>query len=628
MSNFGFARQCSRILSPCLTGTLLFVLVGAHVWGVLPVKAIFLLSAIVLLRLAFQAAPRLSSKRERTIATALFTGAVLLQALPEVLHARATSLYEFGWRTSVAMSGWSFILSLIPLQREDTTGTPSGDRNTERLFLLLIALFVALTGIHFAIRDRYAVVVDEVLYLLQGKLLLEPAYTRAIDPSVASFFVTRQSYVLDGRLNGQYPPGWPLFLALFEALGLRWFTPICLGLLAVTFVYLLGKQLRSPDVGLLAAALLSTSFWFLYSSSTYYSHSLSMALALAAAWHLLRAERQPSLRRLLWWAVAGIELATAMVTRPLTGIALTSSLWIWIVLRGTVHGLDIVKMTFAVCLGSVAPLLFLLHYNHMATGSPLLFGYHVANGPLHDLGFGQRGMIVYGAAGDPTALVETFTPALAALHLSTTLRSVSVEFVPAFIIAPLLVLALRYKVSIHWRSASAFLVLPVLHFFYYFSGSRFYVELLPFLWLATAMVVNDIKTKDGRVGQLLLCFFLTGNVFFSGLWLHEDYVVFRERFKPYIDVIVDLHRQKGNVLVFVKDVPDRVSGIPRGHEVLFEALWWFNVDRFPGSVIVARDLGAQNAELTKRWPDHYPVRISNEGTKRKPQRPSVVPLKP
>jgi len=524
------------------------------------------------------------------------------------------------------MSGWSFILSLIPLQREDTSGTPSRDRNTERLFLLLIALFVALTGIHFAIRDRYAVVVDEVLYLLQGKLLLEPGYTRAIDSSVTPFFVTRQSYVLDGRLNGQYPPGWPLFLALFEELGLRWFTPICVGLLAVTFVYLLGKQLRSPDVGLLAATLLSTSYWFLFSASTYYSHTLSMALGLAAAWHLVRAEGKPSHSRFLWWTVAGIELGTAMVTRPLTGMALTFSLWIWIVLRGTVHGQDIVKMTFAAGLGSVAPLLFLLHYNHMATGSPLLFGYHVANGALHDLGFGQRGMIVYGAGGDPKALVETFTPGLAALHLSSTLRSVSVEFVPAFIIVPLLILALRYKVSIHWRSATAFLILPVLHFFYYFSGPRFYVELLPFLLLATAMIVSDIKTKDRRVGQLIVCFLLAGNVFFSGHWLRQDYVVFRERFKPYLDVIVDLHRQKGNVLVFVKDVPDRVSGIPRGHEVLFETLSWFNVDRFPGSVIVARDLGAQNAELTKRWPDHYPVRVSNEGIVRKPQRPSVAPL--
>jgi hypothetical protein len=226
MSNWRFARQYPRILPPCLAGSLLFVLLGARAWDVLSVRTIFVLSTIALLFLAFPAAARLSSPHERTLATALFGGAVLLQALPELLHPQGTSLYEFGWRTSVVMSGWGFILSLIPLQREDTFVTPFVDRNRGRLLLLLAALLGALTGIHFAIRDRYAIVVDEVLYLLQGKLLLEPGYTRAIESSLAPFFVTSQSYVLNGRLNGQYPPGWPLFLALFDELGLRWFAPV------------------------------------------------------------------------------------------------------------------------------------------------------------------------------------------------------------------------------------------------------------------------------------------------------------------------------------------------------------------------------------------------------------------
>jgi len=616
----------SSVLSPWLAGALLFAVVSTHAFDLLPERITFGLSAMMLFLFAWQAAPWLATGRERIACIGSFLGAVLLQALPEILRPSASSAYEFAWRTNLVMSGWSFVLSLIPLQTNATPSVPSRNHNWFSPALLISATFAALAGVHFAVRGRFAIVIDEVLYLLQSTLLREPGYTRAIDPPLAPFFLTRQSYLLQGRLNGQYPPGWPLFLCFFKQLGLRWLAPVCAGVLAVALVYFLGKRLRSHRVGFLAAALLATSYWFIFSASTYYSHTLSMACGLAAACLLLLSETKDVRLGLLWWTAAGLALGAAVITRPLTGVGLGLSLWAWIVLRRKIRGPRIFAMCLAMSLGAAVPLVFLFHYNRIATGHPFLFGYQVANGTLHNMGFGQRGMIVYGPGGNPVALAENFGPKLAIFHFFHMLRSVSVEFIPAFVLAPLMLIAARYKIEFYWAKVSTFLFLPVFHFFYYFAGPRFCIELLPFLLLAVAILVTEIHSRDKRVGQSIGCFLLLGSVLASATHLREDYKVFHNGFRPYFEAIADLHRQKGDLLVFVDDQPTASSAVPPGYQVLFEALSWFSVDTFPGSVIVARDLGPQNSKLTERWPEHYAVRIRNEGIGKKPQRPTLVPL--
>lgn len=71
------------------------------------------------------------------------------------------------------------------------------------------------------------------------------------------------------------------FLAVFgpSALGIRLLS-VFLGTLAIPFTYLLGRRLYSPQVGLIAAAALSVSFWSLMYSRTGIRHVLTPLLAL------------------------------------------------------------------------------------------------------------------------------------------------------------------------------------------------------------------------------------------------------------------------------------------------------------------------------------------------------------
>jgi hypothetical protein len=136
-----------------------------------------------------------------------------------------------------------------------------------------------------------------------------------------------------------------------------------------------------------------------------------------------------------------------------------------------------------------------------------------------------------------------------------------------------------------------------------------------------ALILDALAQKNTNVVRWAIAFLIVGNLLFAakGLWTERNWYA---ELKPYFSGIEDLQRQKGKLLVFVDDKTP-ISKVP----VLFDALVWFDVDSFPGDVIVARDLGGNDVRLIAEWPDHFPVRLVTEGIGTGPgQRPTFVPL--
>ena len=607
-------RRLDWTFSPWAIGPLVLGLAAAQSGGVLRVRTLLCVNVVILAALATGALTRLTANQKKT-ALALVALSLLLQALPEILRPTKLSYYEFSWRANLVLWGWVFIFSLV-ISSIRPSPPGAGQRNRRNLILLLCLAFVALVCAHFAIRNRYAAIPDEIAYLLQAKSLSSPGFTRPLDLGLSPFFLFPNSYVLHGRLNGMYPPGWPLVLSLFDHLGLRWFAPPTLALMVVLLTYVLGKQLRSHAAGLLAAALLATSYWLVYLGSVYMANILTMLLGVASASILLVAEAK-TISRFGLWLLAGFFLGVAFLARPVTGAMLGLSLWGWVFVRHRVQGLELARMAIALALGALPAVLFLLYYDKVSNGDVFLLGYRAALGSLQGLGFGWRGGIAITQQGEPFAYAGEFTPVVAVVNFLSMARAASIEFTPFFVLAPLLFLASRYKLPVPWKSVAVFLLLPAVHFFYFYPDTRYLVELLPFLMVGIAIVIMDLSQADRPVARLLVCFLIAGNLLLGGFGLARDCKAFHQNHLPYFNRVAELHRQYGPLLVFLRskrgpgELPWLTSGSGLITEPLFTSMWWFNVDPTSG-VIVARDVGSRDSELMQRWPHHFVIRLSDD----------------
>lgn len=612
-----FDDKVRMIFRPWLAGALIFfALAAGHQlpWGS-RAEGTFLASLILAVLFGAVAARRFNA-RERRLIGGLFVASVLLQALPEIAHPTASSFFAFAWRASLVIFGWTFAFSLFLIPPE-TAPRLTELHPRKRLAALIIVSFIWLSALHWAVRGHYGIISDEVLYLLQSQLVVTPGFTRHLDPWMTPFFAMSATYIRNGGLNAQYTPGWPILLAAFHRVGLRWFAPVCMGVVAVIFTYLLGERLHSQRAGLIAGILLATNFLFVFLSVTYMAHAASIALCVMAGWLLIKAEEPGSRDRFLLWILVGLTFGMVVMIRPLTGVAVSFSLWLWILVRGRMARRDYVRMTIALTMAAAVPLGFLLYYNRVTTGSAFSSGYQLAQAGLN----GVRGYIVYGAAGSSRVISPNFTPQVALLHLLAMVRDASLEFSPAFFFAPLVGFCVFYKLRFSWRKALVFLILPLAHFFYWGRGIRFYSELLPFAMVGIALILADLQEKNRDVARWAIVFLITANLLFTakGLWNEHAWYA---SFKPYFSGVEDLQRQKGKLLVFVDDKTPISDG-----PILFDALVWFDVDGFPGDVILARDLGADDVKLIAKWPDHFPVRLVIDGIGRGlGQRPTFVPF--
>jgi hypothetical protein len=573
--------------------------------GHLPLR--YALPAVLALGLGGLAVARPDHAGLRGMAPYLALSVVLALA-PALSEFRLPGLYEAAALGLGALGGWAAILwqvgtlqSPVPLGTESRARYPPG--------WLAVALGVAVTAgaalLHQSVSGDFAILQDEVLYLLQGRWFASAHLGWPLHPELLPSLRPEYTFYREGVLYSQYPPGWPLLLGLLGLAGLRWWaSPILAGVTALS-TYHLGRRLHSPAAGLLAALLLATHAWFVAQSVGYMSHIAGAACLTTAAMLVLppRPGAQPGGGS---WILAGGLLGLAVAIRPLSGTVMIMTLLLWLAALQPAMGGVWGRRAGAAALGALLPVSGLLWYNAATTGHPLQFGYSAVHGSLHDLGFGLRGFLLHGGNPQPQPVAHLFTPALAAARLGGTLQAVAERLLPVGFLAPLLWLGAWHGLRPAGRLVLPFLLMPAAHYFYFFSApERFLSELLPFAMAGVGCVLAELVRRGGPGMPwlaLLLVVLNTGAT--ARVWHAERLGRGGEVVRRNAEAIAAIRRVAGPVVVLVRE--------PAPEWYQFRRLSLFNADGLGGDVVVARDLGGGAAPLLARLPGRTVYRATLE----------------
>ena len=119
------------------------------------------------------------------------------------------------------------------------------------------------------------------------------------------------------RAFSSFPFGWPLLLAMAVTAGVpAWLVNPVLGVLTLGLVWALGTRLYGGRAGVLAAAVIGMTPFFLFNAASSFSHPLCGVLLLGAAVAAAGDDRRAP------WVplVVGLLIGWAVVARYLTGV--------------------------------------------------------------------------------------------------------------------------------------------------------------------------------------------------------------------------------------------------------------------------------------------------------------------
>jgi hypothetical protein len=166
--------------------------------------------------------------------------------------------------------------------------------------------------------DQTAVMHDESAYLLQAELFAHLRWAGQ-GHSLPQFF--EQLYVLVDRVTAsKYAPGNSLILATGAVVGLPGLPVVLMNGGASALMFGLARRLAGSSVALLTWIVWQSSFPTLYFHATYMSEGVTSFAWLVTWWGVLR-WRDGAARR--WLVLAAAAAAWCLITRPLTGVALS-----------------------------------------------------------------------------------------------------------------------------------------------------------------------------------------------------------------------------------------------------------------------------------------------------------------
>ncbi len=443
-------------------------------------------------------------------------------------------------------------------------------------------------------------ITDEVLYIFQAEMFRQGELRAPLPDELRPFFAIVNTVPGQGTLHTQYPPGWPLLLSLFDRAGLHTIAPYLVGSSVVGGTLLAARQVGGLPAATFAVLALAMDYPALRYSSAYLAHGAASAALLGMLVALVQAARSGHVR---WTLLAGGLAGFATITRPLTGLCLGLAIGLWV--YWTERGLQGNRLghALALCGGGLIPAAGFLAYNLATNDAPLTLGYTEAHGGSHALGFGAQQRYRYAADGS-IVTVSMAPPATDPLRrLATNLLFVAQTALPASLLLPMFWFALR----VNWRPRAAalgFLLLPLGYVFWINTTYRAMAELLPFVAIAVGSAASALWSRTPRWTAGATALALVAAIATAPPAFGRDPGL-ASRWRPHFTRIHDAARD-GPILVFVN----------RGNEpedTLFEKLFLFNAQDWMGDVIVARDLGARNVELARRFPGHRAWRLRSLG---------------
>ncbi len=516
---------------------------------------------------------------------------------PHLLGERGAFPSLFAGNALVALgAGWALAFGVSQGDEDDHSHWANSHDRVAVLSLGVATTLVLATWHSYAAHSR-PIIVDELLYQLQSRLLARQGFALPIPPGTERFFALRQSFMSPRGLVPQYPPGWAWLLAAFRAIGLEMWAPAICGGITVVATATLASRVAGPATGLCAAAILAALPEFLETASFHYSHVAAGLCLVLAALAVLPADDHRA-RSSVEWLAFGVLVGFAALIRPVTGLTVGASIAAWSTLRAPVDPVTVGKRGLAAVAGILPSAGLFLWYQDRTTGHALMTGYVAANGALHAMGFGRRGFLSPHGTGIPQEVAQYFGWHDALVNaFYRTWDSALATTSPALAMPLFALVAARMRSVVRARPLLLFLPLPAAQAFFFWTDRRFYFELLPFIAVGLAFLMDHLGiSPSGRRNLLAI-------ILIAALAKQmEQARATLERYKPtarLYDATAAASKRCGPIVVFASDQPSGPADLP---EENLEALYWFNVTQFGGPVLVARDLGPLDSVLTALAP--------------------------
>jgi 4-amino-4-deoxy-L-arabinose transferase-like glycosyltransferase len=503
---------------------------------------------------------------------------------------------------------------------------------------------IALAGLSIALYFNIAnashipYVPDSITYIFQAKMLASGHLTAPPPPVPRVFDFFEQAppiIVRDGRWIGQYPIGHPLVLAAGLRLHALWLPPALLAGASVALIGVTARNAYGARVGVLAAALLATSPFFMMNAANFMSHNTAgfYLLASLALVSMLRPPAADRLRQLLYAAGAGLCFGLLMNTRPLSAAALVApfgAFILWQLFRERAHWrAGMLLLGAFVALAAVMLGVYLL-YNWATTGDALRSGYQESGVSFFGgtaqsgtaIGGGISGALGSGGSHSYAQGIQNERVQMALLLLVLNGWPMFVGL--AFVVAPFILGARRVW---DWFLLTSAICLMAVWTLYESAGvmygPRYWYEALPFLILLGARGAERAGeviagwaswlrsgSGDARPDAIarVLTFGFAAVLVLSSLygWMMSQRVTWRADFVPnqaaamccalgMDDRIAEAVDQQGlhDALVLVA---------PCSNFVCYGSVFWRNNPALDGDIVYARDIPSLRDELIAAYP--------------------------
>ena len=239
------------------------------------------------------------------------------------------------------------------------------------LFMLLLG-----AGVSRFVLGGAAICDDEHTYRFIAQTLRTGSVVAPSPGSDLGFFREQFVVLTEHARYGKYPIGYPVLLAVGQALGAETLVVPLLAALLVVPLLVLGRLCYGETTAVLGVLLYVSSPQMVLTSGTALSQPASALCACCAAACLLAAEEKGGRPNALL-ALAGASLGYGVLVRPFPGLlfALVAIAYLWFrspLLRGR-------RLSFGRWLALLAPLAFAaaayMAVNHAQTGAALTSGY-------------------------------------------------------------------------------------------------------------------------------------------------------------------------------------------------------------------------------------------------------------
>jgi len=466
-------------------------------------------------------------------------------------------------------------------------------RNTYYTVAALLSFLFSL-WVQQVVFDGIPHVTDATSHLFQAKIFASGRLTSIIPTCYNFFFQDNVIMSGSGLWHTKYSPGQALWLSWGVFAHIAWLPmPLATTASTLSLMYICEK-LFNRTTSLLSGLLFALSPLVLLLGGSFMSHTTFLFFLLLA--FALEMNAVINNRKSLH-ILAGLAAGMACITRTPDFIVIFFSLSLAFLIRNCPRKEIIKGLPYSI-LGSMAPIVFLLFWNHTLYGYIFSFGYNLGVNPS-----------LTPIINDSIGFDEHFTLNIAFRHLLWTwlrFNKVMLGWPCSLLFIPLAFFS-REKRSYYWLCLFGMVSITALYFFWPYYGfeyeARYYSSLLPFAIILTLGGIKifrffclQIFQKFQQTNQAkcstniltttcLLMFYIYAGCYYWPVYL---WPIYSKAYENASTIIHDHAQQTGlsNAIVLI---PSRGK-----HAFLYSSGFVYNDPDLSNNVIYARDLGANN----------------------------------